>query len=74
MNHQVIFHHRVFKPYNSKERRKALLQGSIPTPQILPKTNVRTIPHFKSNKISKNLPSPPNMLPNTYSKRTQSFS
>jgi hypothetical protein len=53
MNHQIIRYHRNFVPYYTKKGWKALLHGSIPTPPILPKTNIWSIPHFKTNKIAK---------------------
>jgi hypothetical protein len=40
MNNQIIHHHRIFVPHNTKKSWKALLQGSIPTPQIMSKTNM----------------------------------
>jgi len=36
MKDQVIHHHRIFVPHNTKQNWKALLQRSIPTPPIMP--------------------------------------
>jgi hypothetical protein len=40
MNSQIIHHHCIFVPHYTKKSWKALLQGSIPTPPIMPKTNM----------------------------------
>jgi len=40
MNNQIIRHHCIFVPYYTKKSWKALLQGTIPTPPIMPKTNI----------------------------------
>jgi hypothetical protein len=52
MDHQIIRHHCVFVPYNTKKSWKALLQGTIPTPPVMPKANIRSTPL----KVIKKLP------------------
>jgi len=40
MNDQVIHHRCIFVPHNTEQNWKVLLQISIPTPPIMPETNI----------------------------------
>jgi hypothetical protein len=68
---QVVCHRCPFKVSHDKQVRKGLLEGSIPTPNIIPKTDPRTFARIKSEMAPKNLPTLSNVFPETHPMRAR---
>jgi hypothetical protein len=70
---KMIGHKSIPLASNGKQLQKCFLKGMLPTPHIMPKTDLGAFTHLKSSKAIKLLPTSPNELPKTHPIRPIDF-
>jgi hypothetical protein len=69
--HHVICYRRSLIGSNGIQHRKGLFEGSIPTPDVLPKMNPRALARDKTAMVPKDLPSLTDVFPEAHPMRTR---
>lgn len=60
---KVICHISILKAIYTEQLQMSYLQGLIPIPHVMPKSNLKTVPHYKTSESRKHPPAPPNIFP-----------
>jgi hypothetical protein len=63
---KMNYHKSIPKVRDAIQLQKCCLEGSFPTPHVMPKTNIGVITHHESRKSKELLPPSPNEFPETH--------